>query len=104
MVAVRFDWSNGNEEKIAERPGITPALVESAFAYPHAVRVSDPSAVETRWRLLSVVQNRPVFIVFTIRAGRIRPISARFMNVRERRKYGPEIGYSAEVYERGRGG
>jgi uncharacterized DUF497 family protein len=103
-MVVRFDWSNGNEEKIMERPGITPALVESAFVYPHALRVPDPSAVETRWRLLSVVQDRPVFVVFTIRAGSIRPISARFMNERERRKYGPEIGYSTEVYKRGRGG
>ena len=58
-----FDWDEGNMVKSQEKHGVTIQMVGKANT------------------------NEVIFICFTIREGKIRPISARFANKKERSIY-----------------
>lgn len=89
--AFEFEWDDGNSQKSATKHGIESGEVESVFelrlASPMGEQVSPPVHEErlclvgpgTRGRLLSVV--------FTLREGKVRPISSRKANRREKVKY-----------------
>lgn len=84
-----FDWDDGNTVKCA-KPGLTKAEIEHALL--HGARyAADPahSLTEQRFIALSRTETgRPVYIAFCWRAGRLRPISARYMHKKEAERYG----------------
>jgi uncharacterized DUF497 family protein len=83
-----FDWDAGNTAKCAKR-GISREEIESVFDGPVTI-VADQahSGAETRLRAIGRTgEGRHVFIVYTIRRERIRPISARYMHAKEIRRY-----------------
>ena len=93
-----FDWDDGNRAK-AQRHGVTLAEIEHAMrSGPRVAPDADHSLTEQRFIAIGrTVTGRRVFVAFCWRAGRIRPISARYMHAREIARYdaaqGPEDDY-----------
>jgi len=95
-----FEWDEGNSEKNWHAHGITRAEAEQAF-FNRPVLVADDlkhAQTEPRFLLLGHTDaDRPLFVAFTIRGSRIRVISARVMNRKERRWYGEALKAEAEA-------
>jgi uncharacterized DUF497 family protein len=83
-----IDWSDGNEEKLWRSHGITRVQVEEAMW--EADRIHEPLPFEDEPRMICFAELRdgfPIAIVYTLRRGKIRPISARKMSKQERKEY-----------------
>jgi len=88
-----FDWDAGNRDKNWHKHGVTTGECEQVFFNLPLLVSEDPahSTVEPRWYALGLTDTgRALFIVFTIRQDRLRVISARVMNARERKIYAQE--------------
>ena len=73
------------------RHGVTFVLAKEAFRDAFAVGiVDDRQAMEARFILLGVVEGRLLFVAFTMWGERVRIISARKVDARERRRYDQE--------------
>ena len=84
-----FDWNEGNREK-NKKHGVENVEIEELFFNPPFVILPDTkhSGVEQRYHCFGKTFNeRKLIIVFTIRNDKIRPISARAMNTKERKYY-----------------
>ena len=81
---MQFDWDDGNEAKCAKH-GLTRGEIE--FALENAARVAaDPghSTVEARFIAVGrTSEGRAVYIAYCWRGERVRPISARYMHMKE---------------------
>lgn len=85
-----FEWDAGNAGKNWERHGVTTGEAEQAFFRTPLLVLHDPkhSTAEDRFYALGhTAAERRLFLVFTLRETRIRVISARDMNRRERGIY-----------------
>lgn len=85
-----FDWDLANEPKLLTRHDVTRGEVEQAFFHIPLLLALDlkHSASEPRYLALGQTTDaRLLHVVFTIRGDRIRPISARDMNRKERAAY-----------------
>jgi uncharacterized protein len=96
-----FEWDEGNARK-NEKHGVTQAEAEQIFFNEPLFITPDESHSESerRYRALGETANgRRLMIVFTLRqAGTlIRVISARNMNVKERKIYEQESKTNTEV-------
>ena len=84
-----FDWNEGNREK-NQKHDVEKIEIEELFFNPPFVILPDikHSVHEPRYHCFGKTFNqRKLLIVFTIRNGKIRPISARAMNEKERNYY-----------------
>jgi hypothetical protein len=85
-----FEWDEGNLPKLWERHGVSGAECEQLF-FNHplvADRDEKHSGEEDRYYALGHTDSgRLLFVVFTIRKGLVRTISARDMNRKERKVY-----------------
>jgi uncharacterized DUF497 family protein len=73
-----FDWDDGNTAKCAKH-GLTQAEIESVFRLDPDVS-PDPLHSQTEDRFVATgltLSGRFVFVVFCLRRGKLRPISAR---------------------------
>jgi hypothetical protein len=90
-----FDWDKGNRTK-CEKHGVSIVEIENLFA--HGPRVApDPKHSADEDRLIAAGRTsagRPIFVAFTIRTKNklrlIRPVTARFMHVKEIAAYEEE--------------
>ncbi len=87
-----FDWDHGNSRKSSDKHGVTSAEAEQAFLDGRLIVVEDArhSRNEPRYRALGKTRDgRQLHVTFTLRADatRIRVISARDMNRKERVYY-----------------
>jgi hypothetical protein len=85
-----FDWSGGNDEKNWLRHRVTPAESEQVLFNLPLLLADDTahSMQERRYYVLGQTDaGRELFVVFTMRGTRVRVISARDMNRKERRVY-----------------
>ena len=87
-----FEWDKGNQIKNKQKHGIETKEIEDVFgsrlAVPLGVQVA-PVIDEERLGIIGPTSTgRLIHIVFTIRAGRVRPISARPAHKKERIQYG----------------
>lgn len=85
-----FEWDRHNWPKCGNH-GVSRAEIEWIFEHEPAV-MPDPNPLERRVRAIGRNQTgRYVFVVFTIRQygdkSLIRPISARYMHLKEVRHY-----------------
>ncbi len=97
-----FDWDKGNIEKNWERHRVTHIECEEVFFNRPLVVREDKlhSMAESRYYVLGKTDDeRLLFVVFTIRENKIRVISARDMNRRERRLYEEKIEKSTKIQE-----
>jgi uncharacterized protein len=87
---VGFDWDDGNLFKNWEKHQVSAFECEQVFFNRPLIAAPDEkhSSEESRFFALGQTDaTRLLFIVFTIRDKRIRVISARDMNSRERKQY-----------------
>ena len=90
-----FDWDDGNLRKSLDRHGVSQLEAEQAFLDPQLLVLADEkhSFEETRLHALGMTAaGRKLQISFTLRhdQSRIRVISARNMNRKERAIYEKE--------------
>ena len=85
-----FDWDEGNVEKNWRAHQVTPFEAEQVF-FNRPLLVADDvkhSQEEKRYYILGQTDaKRMLFIAFALRKKRIRVISARDMNRKERKVY-----------------
>ena len=87
---IGFDWDNYNIDKNWLKHRVLPEECEQVFFNKPIFIYPDfkHSQKETRFHALGKTHiNRTLFIVFTVRRKKIRIISARDMNNKERKKY-----------------
>jgi uncharacterized protein len=89
--AFEFEWDKGNLSKSASKHGVSADEVESVFELKLAAPIGEqilPSVPEERLCLVGPsASGRMVSVVFTLREGRVRPISSRMASRKERREY-----------------
>jgi len=88
-----FDWDTGNRGKNLKKHGVTDEESEEAFfdTARKVLKDTPHSGSEERYILLGETrQGKGLFIVFTIRKNRIRIISSRTTNKKERALYEKE--------------
>ena len=84
------DWDDGNIGKNWPKHRVTDWEIEEVFLNVPIAFGSDEShsSAEDRYFVLGQTnRGRWLFVAFTIRGRLVRPMSARDMNVRERRSY-----------------
>ena len=85
-----FDWDQGNIEKNWHAHEVTPQEAEQVFFNTPLIVADDQNHSNTEKRhfvLGQTDEDRALFIAFTMRKRRIRIISARDMNRKERKVY-----------------
>lgn len=88
-----FEWDEGNKEKNWKKHGITNKETEEVFLDSRLIAGKDEkhSTIEPRYQLYGRSRSsRYLAVVFTFRSKKIRIISARLMNRKERKKYDKE--------------
>ena len=87
---IEFDWNKGNKNKNLENHGVSDEECEEIFFDPHKKILKDilHSTNEERHILIGKTKlKRLLFLVFTIRKNKIRIISARDLNKKEKYLY-----------------
>ena len=95
-----FDWDQGNIKKNWERHKVSFIECEEVFFNRPLVLVEDTGHSKSEGRYYTLGRtndDRYLFVVFTIRKNKIRVISARDMNRKERGVYREEIEKTAKV-------
>lgn len=85
-----FVWDKGNLDKSYQKHGIAPKEAEEIFLDENVLLVEDVKHSQKEKRLIAIgktTQNIVLFAVFTIRDSKIRIISARKANKKERKQY-----------------
>ena len=85
-----FEWDAGNFLKLQARHQVSAGECEQVFFHEPLLIAADAShsKSEERWAAWGrTADRRALAIVFTLRGDRIRPISARDMNRKERQRY-----------------
>ena len=88
---VEFDWDEGNRTKSATKHAVRTEETEEVFtlgqAAPLGVQVS-PAVHEERLGIVGTTsEGRILHVVFTLRDGKVRPISTRPAHKKERGLY-----------------
>ena len=86
----RFEWDKGNIDKSYIKHGITPNEAEEIFLDKDILLLEDikHSEKEARFEAIGKITKGDIlFLAFTIRKDKIRIISARKANQKERRRY-----------------
>ena len=94
-----FIWDTGNKEKSAQKHGINPSETEEVFFNFNLIYENgEHSTSELRFRLLGKTnEERVLFVVFTIRNSKIRVISSRPANKKERTIYHEKTKKSTKI-------
>lgn len=85
-----FDWDEGNKEKNWLKHKVTVNDAEQVFLNEPLIIIPDikHSGIEKRFVAHGKTNNnRKLTVIFTFRSNKIRVISARNQNKKERRKY-----------------
>lgn len=91
LKASGFEWDAGNLEKNWFKHGVSPLECEEIFFNQPLIAAPDARHSQDEERFYSLGRTdaeRYLFVVFTIRSRKIRVISARDMNRKERKVYG----------------
>ncbi len=86
-----FEWDEGNSTKSAKKHGVETHEIEAVFrsglALPLGIQIS-PTANEQRLGVVGPTLNGKILqVAFALREGRVRVISARAANKKERTQY-----------------
>lgn len=85
-----FEWDKGNFDKSYQKHGITPNETEEVFLDKELLLLEDikHSQQEERFEVIGkITKGSILFLAFTVRRNKIRIISARKANKKERRQY-----------------
>ena len=81
-----FEWDSGNWPKCGKH-GLSRAEIEAIFQTEPLVLAEPSGRTEARYKAIGTANGRHIFVVFTYRNSRIRPISARYMHLKEKASY-----------------
>jgi uncharacterized DUF497 family protein len=87
---VEFDWNQANLSKSYFKHGVTPKETEDVFVDSKLLVIPDVKHSIFEERFIAVgktLDQKTLFVVFTIRGKKIRVISARRMHKKEVRRY-----------------
>ena len=90
----KFEWDKGNIDKSYQKHGLTPNEAEEIFLDEDLGVVKDIKHSEVEERYIAIGKtsgNKILFVIFTIRKSKIRIISARKANKKERSHYEKRI-------------
>ncbi len=89
---LEFDWDEANQTKVRLRHNIDPQEAEQPFFHFYLTNFDEKhSTKEKRYQILGPTNfGKILLIVFTIRSKKIRIISARSANIKERSQYAKE--------------
>jgi len=73
---MEFEWDENKNRANVEKHGIDFKTAAGVFLQEHRIKKS-PFADEDRWLAMGMVEGRRITVVFTVRKGRCRIISAR---------------------------
>ena len=86
-----FEWDKGNSTKSSTKHGVDSEEVESVFTLRMTVPLGRQISPEVEEERLCIVgpsfEGRFISVVFTLREGRVRPISSRKASNKERKLY-----------------
>ena len=86
-----FEWDRGNHSKCQAKHDVSPEEVESVFDMKMAIPLGHQVTPEVEEERLCIVgptsEGRMLSVVFTLREGRVRPISSRNASRKERKFY-----------------
>lgn len=86
-----FEWDHGNLRKSKDKHDVSPEEIESVFDLKLGVPIGRqilPVVDEERLNIVGPsVDGRMISVVFTMRDGRVRPISGRDASRKERKLY-----------------
>jgi len=95
-----FEWDKGNIDKSYQKHGITPTQSEEVFLDENLRVIRDIKHSQKEARFIALgrdFEKRFLFVVFTFRGDKIRIISARPMNKKERREYEKKIKKDSQI-------
>lgn len=95
-----FDWNEGNINKNWDKHRVYHLECEEIFFNESIVTKVEKRGVSQEERVCALGvtnEGRFLFVVFTIPKGRIRVVSARDMNKKERKTYHEKIKEDAEI-------
>ncbi len=88
--AVEFEWDRGNLDKSYKRHGVTPNETEEIFLDENILISPDTKHSFSEIRIKAIgktAEKKLLFVVFTKRGNKIRIISARLVNKKEKSNY-----------------
>lgn len=88
---MEFEWDPDKNETNIQKHGIDFEDAAAVLLQPHVHRRSDRHG-ERRWIAIGELEGRIITVVYTLRKGRYRLISARRARDYERETYRKEIG------------
>ncbi len=96
-----FEWDDANANKLRARHDVDSFECEEAFFNPFfPVPDETHSQQKPRFQALGITNGeRRLFLVFTVRKDRIRVISARDMNKKERKLYDEKVEADSKIQE-----
>ena len=89
-----FEWDENNIDKNYKKHGITPREAEELFLDEDLLLLEDIEHSKKEERFIAIgktADNMILFAVFTMRDDKVRIISVRIANEKERRKYAEKI-------------
>ena len=89
---IEFEWDEGNQNKIIKKHGIIKTEAEQAFFNRRVYWFDEGhSGAEERYNLLGITDlDKILFITFTLRKNKVRVISARPADKKERELHAKE--------------
>jgi len=97
---VGFEWDEGNIDKSYKKHRITPNEAEEVFLDEDTLLLEDTkhSKQEERFEAIGkIIKGSILFLAFTLRKEKIRIISARTANKKERRLYAESVKENSKV-------
>ena len=85
-----FEWDQWNTDKSYKKHGITPNETEEVFLDESVKIEKDVKHQQQEERFIAIgrtTENKVLFVVFTIRTDKIRIISGRIANKKEKEVY-----------------
>ncbi len=85
-----FDWDQGNIDKSYKKHGITPNESEEIFLDEEVKIEKDVKHQQQEKRFIAIgktTEKKILFVIFTVRRDKIRIISGRLANKKEREVY-----------------
>jgi len=89
-----FEWDRRNVDKNYQKHGITPKESEEVFLDSKLKIVRDVKHSQKEQRFIVLGQSfkkKVLFVAFTVRNRKVRVVSARLANLKERRNYEKKI-------------
>lgn len=87
---IGFKWNEGNIDKSYQKHGVTSREAEEVFTDERQLVLEDikHSEAEKRFTILGKnIKGNILFVAFTVRGVKVRIVSARKANIKERRLY-----------------